>query len=132
MFTGVDLDKAIDFWKKGKEVLVLDRSMKSSAGGYEAYPLGELFRNLEFLADVPAVENPEFRQEVEDMIQESGSENTDRFLEIRMVGRSLAEGVKDAIEKNAEDTETPPPSRGRRGKKLRPENKKGVSPGAVC
>ena len=57
MFTGVDLDKAINFWKKGKEVLVLDRTVKSSAGGYETYPLGELFRNLEFLADVPAVED---------------------------------------------------------------------------
>lgn len=77
MFTGVDLDKAINFWKKGKEVLVLDRTVKSSAGGYETYPLGELFRNLEFLADVPAVEDPEFRQAVEDMVHGSDQDAMD-------------------------------------------------------
>lgn len=77
MFTGVDLDKAINFWKKGKEVLVLDRTVKSSAGGYETYPLGELFRNLEFLADVPAVEDQEFRQAVEDMVHGSDQDAMD-------------------------------------------------------
>lgn len=49
-----------------------------------------------YLVDVPAVEDPEFRQEVEDMIQESDSEGT----------------------------ETPPPSRGRRRKTIRPESPK--------
>lgn len=99
MLTGVDFRQAIKYWTQGREVIVLDRTVKSPAGGYETYSFDELFRNLEFLVDVPAVENPEFRQEVEDMIQKSDPEN-------------------------AEDTETPPPSRGRRRKTLRPENPK--------
>ena len=98
MFTGVDLDKAINFWKKGKEVLVLDRTVKSSAGGYETYPLGELFRNLEFLADVPAVE---------DMAHGSDRDAMD-------------ENKKDSVEGDI----LPPPSRGRRQNNLRPENQK--------
>lgn len=68
MFTGVSLDQALRYWKNGKEVIVLDRTVKSPAGGYETYSLDELFKNLELLADVPAVQNPEFKQAVEDMI----------------------------------------------------------------
>lgn len=113
MFTGVDLDKAINFWKKGKEVLVLDRTVKSSAGGYETYPLGELFRNLEFLADVPAVEDPEFRQAVEDMVHGSDQDAMDE---------------KDSMK--GELLPPPPHEAGDRttsGRKI----KKGISPGAV-
>ena len=124
MLTGVDFRQAIKYWTQGREVIVLDRTVKSPAGGYETYSFDELFRNLEFLVDVPAVEDPEFRQEVEDMIRKSGSENTERFLELRVAGQALGEGVKNAIEKAAEDTETPPPSRGRRRKTLRPESQK--------
>ena len=69
MFTGVSFEQAIDYWKKGKEVIVLDRTVKSPSGGYETYSLDELFKNLELLADVPAVENPEFKQAVADMVQ---------------------------------------------------------------
>lgn len=69
MFTGVSFEQAIDYWKKGREVIVLDRTVKSPAGGYETYSLDELFRNLELLVDVPAVENPEFKQAVADMIK---------------------------------------------------------------
>ena len=69
MFTGVSLDQALKHWKKGKEVIVLDRTVKSPAGGYETYSLDELFKNLELLVDVPAVENPEFKQAVRDMVQ---------------------------------------------------------------
>lgn len=99
MLTGVDFRQAIKYWTQGREVIVLDRTVKSPAGGYETYSFDELFRNLEFLVDVPAVEDPEFRQAVEDMVQESDLENE-------------------------EDTETPPPSRGRRRKTLRPESQK--------
>lgn len=99
MLTGVDFRQAIKYWTQGREVIVLDRTVKSPAGGYETYSFDELFRNLEFLVDVPAVEDPEFRQAVEDMVQESDLENE-------------------------EDTETPPPSRGRRRKTLRPESPK--------
>lgn len=99
MLTGVDFRQAIKYWTQGREVIVLDRTVKSPAGGYETYSFDELFRNLEFLVDVPAVEDPEFRQAVADMVQESDPENE-------------------------EDTETPPPSRGRRRKTLRPESQK--------
>ena len=99
MLTGVDFRQAIKYWTQGREVIVLDRTVKSPAGGYETYSFDELFRNLEFLVDVPAVEDPEFRQAVEDTVQESDPENE-------------------------EDTETPPPSRGRRRKTLRPESQK--------
>ena len=71
MLTGVDFRQAIKYWTQGREVIVLDRTVKSPAGGYETYSFDELFRNLEFLVDVPAVEDPEFRQAVEDMVQES-------------------------------------------------------------
>lgn len=69
MFTGVSLDQALRYWKNGKEVIVLDRTVKSPHGGYETYSLDELFKNLELLVDVPAVENPEFKQAVADMVQ---------------------------------------------------------------
>lgn len=96
MLTGVDFRQAIKYWTQGREVIVIDRSSLHASGGYDNFPFEDLFRNVELLADVPAVEDPEFRKEVEDMIQESDSE----------------------------DTETPPPSRGRRRKTLRPESQK--------
>ena len=69
MFTGVSFEQAIDYWKKGREVIVLDRHSQNASGGYDNFPFQELFRNVELLADVPAVENPEFKQAVADMIQ---------------------------------------------------------------
>lgn len=69
MFTGISLYQALKYWGNGKEVIVLDRRVKSPSGGYETYSLDELFKNLELLADVPAVENPEFKQAVADMVQ---------------------------------------------------------------
>lgn len=71
MFTGVDFDKAIECWRKGREVIVLDRTVKSPSGGYETYSFDELFRNLELLADVPAVENPDFSQALAAMVHGS-------------------------------------------------------------
>lgn len=67
MFTGVNFEQAIDYWKKGREVIVIDRNSKSENGGYDNFPFEELFRNVELLADVPAVENPEFNQVVAEM-----------------------------------------------------------------
>ena len=69
MFTGVSLDQALRHWKNGKEVIVLDRTVKSPSGGYETYSLDELFKNLDLLVDVPAVENPKFKQAVKEMVQ---------------------------------------------------------------
>ena len=81
MFTGVDFDKAIECWRKGREVIVLDRTVKSPSGGYETYSFDELFRNLELLADVPAIENPDFSQTVAAMVHGSDQkleESTDQ------------------------------------------------------
>ena len=69
MFTGVSFEQAIDYWKKGREVIVLDRHSQNAFGGYDNFPFEELFRNVELLVDVPAVENPEFMQAVKDMVQ---------------------------------------------------------------
>lgn len=68
MFTGVSFEQAIDYWKKGREVIVLDRHSQNASGGYDNFPFEELFRNVELLADVPAVENPGFKQAVDKMI----------------------------------------------------------------
>lgn len=107
MLTGVDFRQAIKYWSQGREVIVLDRTVKSPAGGYETYSFDELFRNLEFLADVPAVEDPEFRQAVEDMVQESDPENE-------------------------EDTETPPLTRPEKKDAPAGKPKKGTGYGTGC
>lgn len=54
MFTGVNFEKAIDYWKKGREVIVIDRNSRTENGGYDNFSFEELFRNVELLADVPA------------------------------------------------------------------------------
>lgn len=90
MFTRVSFEQAIDYWKKGREVIVLDRHSQNASGGYDNFPFEELFRNVELLADVPAVENPEFKQTVADMVQQGPEESS------------------------KEESSTPPPQRGRR------------------
>lgn len=55
MLTGVTFEKAIDYWKKGREVIVIDRNSRTKSGGYDNFPFEELFRNVELLADVPGV-----------------------------------------------------------------------------
>lgn len=72
MFTGVSFEQAIDYWKKGREVIVIDRNSKKENGGYDNFPFEDLFRNVELLADVPAVENPEFSQTVDEMVHGRG------------------------------------------------------------
>ena len=52
MFTGVSFEQAIDYWKKGREVIVLDRHSQNASGGYDNFPFEELFRNVELLADM--------------------------------------------------------------------------------
>ena len=71
MFTGVSFEQAIEYWKKGREVIVLDRHSQNASGGYDNFPFEELFRNVELLADVPAVENPDFSQAVAAMVHGS-------------------------------------------------------------
>ena len=107
MLTGVDFRQAIKYWTQGREVIVIDRSSLHASGGYDNFPFEDLFKNVELLADVPAVEDPEFRQEVEDMIRKSGSENK-------------------------EDTETPPPHGAGEERRSGRKAKKGTSSGTGC
>ena len=77
MFTGIDFEKAIDYYRKGKEVIVLDRASVGENGksGYDTFPFEELFKDLDFLVDVPAVVNPDFEQAVQDMVEPDQNEN---------------------------------------------------------
>lgn len=77
MITGVNFEKAIDYYKKGKEVIVLDRNSlgKNEKSGYDTFSFSELGKNLDFLVDVPAVPNPEFEQAVQDMVEPDQNEN---------------------------------------------------------
>lgn len=77
MFTGVNFEKAIDYYKKGKEVIVLDRNSlgKNEKSGYDTFSFSELGKNLDFLVDVPAVPNPEFEQAVQDVVEPDQNEN---------------------------------------------------------
>lgn len=71
MFTGIGFEKAIDYYRKGKEVIVLDRASvgKNGKSGYDTFPFEELFKDLDFLVDVPAVINPDFEQAVQGMTE---------------------------------------------------------------
>ena len=71
MLTGVNFQQAIKYWTQGREVIVIDRSSTNASGGYDNFPFEDLFRNLELLADVPAVENPDFSRAIADMVHES-------------------------------------------------------------
>lgn len=69
MFTGIDFEKAIDYYRDGKEVVVLDRASvgKNGKSGYATFPFEDIFKDLDFLVDVPAVANPDFEQAVQEM-----------------------------------------------------------------
>ena len=71
MLTGVNFQQAIKYWTQGREVIVIDRSSANTSGGYDNFPFEDLFRNLELLADVPAVENLDFSRAIADMVRES-------------------------------------------------------------
>ena len=72
MFTGIDFEKAIDYYRNGKEVIVLDRASvgKNGKSGYDTFSFEELFKDFDFLVDVPAVVNPDFEQVVQEMTEE--------------------------------------------------------------
>ena len=77
MFTGLDFEKAIDYYRKGKEVIVLDRASvgKNGKSGYDTFPFEDIFKDFDFLVDVPAVANPDFEQAVQDMVEPDQNEN---------------------------------------------------------
>ena len=71
MFTGIDFEKAINYYRNGKEVIVLDRASvgKNGKSGYDTFSFEELFKDFDFLVDVPAVVNPDFEQAVQEMTE---------------------------------------------------------------
>lgn len=83
MFTGVNFEKAIDYYKKGKEVIVLDRNSlgKNEKSGYDTFSFSELGKNLDFLVDVPAVANQEFEQAAQDMVEPDQNKKNDEVDE---------------------------------------------------
>lgn len=91
MFTGIDFEKAIDYYRKGKEVIALDRASvgKNGKSGYDTFPFEELFKDLDFLVDVPAVVNPDFEQAVQEM---TGTDQVDPEEIIRAV-HETQEGI---------------------------------------
>lgn len=69
MFTGVTFEQAMKYHLQGKEVIVIDRNSKGANGkGYDTFLFEELFNNVELLADVSAVENPEWNERVAEMV----------------------------------------------------------------
>ena len=84
MFTGIDFEKAIDYYRDGKEVVVLDRASvgKNGKSGYDTFSFEELFKDLDFLVDVPAVVNSDFEQAVQEM---TGTDQVDLEEIIRAV-----------------------------------------------
>ncbi len=93
MYTGVDRKKAIRAWQSGRDVRVLDRNIKDSAGNIPLMPLDNLLKGYEFLVDAPAVENPELKESFPE--ETSGKESV------------------PAQEESEKEEETGPPSRGR-------------------
>ncbi len=72
MFTGVTFEQAMKYYMAGREVIVLDRnSLGANRKGYDTFPFEDLFNNIEFLADLSAVENPEFNKAIKEMISEN-------------------------------------------------------------
>ena len=69
MFTGVTFEQAMKYHLQGKEVIVIDRnSVRPDGKVFDIFPFEELFEGIEFIADVPAVENPEWNEHVAEMV----------------------------------------------------------------
>ena len=98
------MTKQLSAGEKVGEVIVLDRTVKSPSGGYETYSFDELFRNLELLADVPAVENPDFSQTL------LAEENADHDQAVAV----MVHGSGQKSEEPAGQESNTPPRRGRR------------------
>lgn len=64
MLQETNLEKALKQVQQGKRVLA---ATKKDNGRYMFRPLDEILSKFVFLVDVPAVENPEFKEAVEEM-----------------------------------------------------------------
>ena len=118
------MKKAIDYYRKGKEVIVLDRASvgKNGKSGYDTFPFEDIFKDLDFLVDVPAVANPDFEQAVQDMVEPDQNENDAE-------GGRIAPPPPDQPEKKLEKETVVAPgkmSREEKSKIIRPLIKKGL------
>lgn len=107
MLTGVNFEQAIKYWTQGREVIVIDRSSTNASGGYDNFPFEDLFRNLELLADVPAVENPDFSRAIADMVRESDQkpeEPTDQESNTPLTGPEVSDPLPAETGKTKKET----------------------------
>lgn len=112
MLTGISFEKAIEYWKNGREVIVIDRNSQNASGGYDNFPFEELFRNVELLADVPAVENPEFKQAVADMVQQMPEIDVENGLVngVSILGAKGTIGDPEGPDTSPKEESSTPPS----------------------
>lgn len=103
MFTGIDFEKAIDYYRNGKEVIVLDRASvgKNGKSGYDTFPFEDIFKDLDFLVDVPAVANQDFEQAVHDMTEDARIDPD----EVIQAAHGTQEGITPPPEKPEERME---------------------------
>lgn len=82
-----------------------------------------------YLVDVPAVEDPEFRQAVADMVHGSDQDAVDEDKNgISAQAAKIAKELKDSVEGEV----LPPPHEAGEERTSGRKTKKGSSPGAVC
>lgn len=113
MFTGVTFNQAMKYYLQGKEVIVLDRnSVRSNGKGYDTFPFEELFKNIDLLADVPAVENPEFKEAVRKMTDGSSPQTEETKETPQQKSQEHSTEPKDCGGGNTE-----PPKRAKKTKK---------------
>lgn len=93
MFTGVTFEQAMKYHLQGKEVMAIDRnSVRLDGKVYDIFPFEELFEGIEFIADLPAEEKPEFKEAVCEMVVGSSTQPEE----------STEEPQEDSAEENTE------------------------------
>lgn len=69
MFQEMKFEDAIKKYLKGRKVLALtDLSIDKDHQEYELEPLEDVLARMQYLVDVPAVENPDFKEAVHQMV----------------------------------------------------------------
>lgn len=70
MLQEMKIEDALKKFLQGKKVLVMyDETLGADKPAFTVEPLKELLKRNRFLVDVPAVENPDFKQAVEKMVK---------------------------------------------------------------
>lgn len=76
MYTEMSLKEALKYFMKGRKVLVLNEYDDKSISAERIEDC--LPKEAKYLVDVPAVQNLEFEQAVQDMVEPDQNENTDQ------------------------------------------------------